>query len=116
MVKKQQQLNQINWKKQLLSNQVLSFRDNHDSHYYYNKKEWGKLRNKYYKEHPLCEECLKEGKYVPADDIHHIKHFMSGKTEQQRLALLLDENNLKALCKFHHKCEHFGEPQHLNDF
>ena len=41
-------------------------------HKYYNTPEWKKLRETYSKEHPLCEDCLNEGKVVPAEDIHHI--------------------------------------------
>lgn len=32
-----------------------------------------KLRNLYIQSHPLCEECLKRGLYVPAQEVHHIK-------------------------------------------
>ena len=42
-------------------------------HKYYNTPEWKKLRETYIKEHPLCEDCLNEGKVVPAEDIHHIR-------------------------------------------
>lgn len=108
-------MGKLTFKTKPTSNQ-LSFKDTHDSQYYYDKKEWRKLRKQYYEEHPLCEECLKEGNYKPANDIHHKIHFMSGKTETQRIRLLLDYNNLMALCKYHHLQVHFGEEPKLSDY
>lgn len=32
-----------------------------------------KLRELYIAAHPLCEECLKRGLHVPAEEVHHIK-------------------------------------------
>ena len=31
-----------------------------------------KLRELYINKHPLCEECLKHGRTVPAEEVHHI--------------------------------------------
>lgn len=84
----------------------ITFKDNKDSLYYYNSKHWKNLRNRYYTAHPICEECFAKGVYRPAQDIHHIKPFMTGKSEDQRWTLLLDENNLQALCKEHHLTKH----------
>ena len=73
-------------------------------HKYYNTPEWKKLRDTYIKEHPLCEDCLNEGKVVPAEDIHHIRSpFQNGECNK---ALLLDYNNLMALCKQCHNKRH----------
>ena len=73
-------------------------------HKYYNAPEWKKLRETYIKEHPLCEDCLNEGKVVPAEDIHHIRSpFQNGECNK---ALLLDYNNLMALCKQCHNKRH----------
>lgn len=70
----------------------------------YNNTEWRKLRDTYIKEHPLCEDCLNEGKVVPAEDIHHIRSpFQNGECNK---ALLLDYNNLMALCKQCHNKRH----------
>ena len=41
----------------------------------YKKKyghEWVKIRARYVSEHPLCEMCLKEGRYKPMEEVHHI--------------------------------------------
>ena len=70
----------------------------------YNNPEWRKLRNIYIKEHPLCEDCLDKGKVVPAEDVHHIRSpFQNGECNK---ALLLDYNNLMALCKQCHNKRH----------
>jgi 5-methylcytosine-specific restriction protein A len=66
---------------------------------YYNSKSWYVLRNSYIHYHPLCELCLKDNKVTAAEEIHHIKPFMTGVTEEQRWSLLLDKNNLMSLCK-----------------
>ena len=70
----------------------------------YNNPEWRKLRDIYIKEHPLCEDCLDKGKVVPAEDVHHIRSpFQNGECNK---ALLLDYNNLMALCKQCHNKRH----------
>ena len=70
----------------------------------YNNTAWRKLRETYYHNHPLCEECLKKGKVVPGEDIHHkISPFQNGEINYN---LLLDENNLETLCRECHGKEH----------
>lgn len=66
----------------------------------YQSTAWRKLRESWIKMHPLCEECLLEGKVTPAEDVHHVRSpFKNGQINYQ---LLLDENNLTSLCKKHH--------------
>lgn len=73
----------------------------------YNYTPWRKLRDTYIKEHPLCAECLKHGKVTPAEDIHHIRTpFQQGEINYN---LLMDENNLMALCKECHGNIHSGK-------
>lgn len=55
---------------------------------------WRRIRNKYIKEHPLCEECEKNGRLTPAKEVHHILPLEKGGTH--------DESNLMALCKSCH--------------
>lgn len=70
----------------------------------YNNTQWRKLREVYIREHALCEECLKKGKVTPAEDIHHKKSpFRDGAINYQ---LLLDYNNLEAVCKECHQHLH----------
>lgn len=72
----------------------------------YNSKTWKQLRNSYFAENPLCQRCLEKGIVKPADDIHHIKPFLSGKTYEEKLQLAYDYNNLQSLCKQCHSDIH----------
>lgn len=36
-------------------------------------RRWKRIRMVHLAEHPWCEDCLKEGRYVPAVDVHHEK-------------------------------------------
>jgi len=55
---------------------------------------WRRIRDNYIKAHPLCEQCLKENKYIPAQEVHHILPLAEGGTHAQ--------TNLVALCKSCH--------------
>lgn len=57
-------------------------------------RDWQKIRARYVKAHPLCEECLKQGKFVPVEEVHHIKPLSQGGTN--------DEYNLMSLCQSCH--------------
>ena len=72
----------------------------------YNTSRWKKLRNSYYMLHPLCEHCLLEDKITPTEEIHHLKPILTGKDKLEMEELLLNPNNLVALCKFHHHLIH----------
>ena len=50
-------------------------------------------------QHPLCERCMKEGKTVPAIDIHHIISFMTTDNKLDRMAIAFNPDNLESLCK-----------------
>lgn len=77
----------------------------------YRNTAWRKERDLYLHEHPLCEECLKKGKVVPATDVHHIKSpFKKG---QINWNLLYDENNLMSLCKECHGNIHAEQQGHI---
>ena len=54
-------------------------------------RAWKRIRDRYIKAHPLCEECLKEGRYTKAEEVHHIKPLSHGGDHR--------EDNLMALCK-----------------
>lgn len=78
---------------------------------YYGDKRWKLLRNWYIQLHPLCEECLFNGRSVPAEHVHHRIPFGSGTTEEERFRLLLDINNLESVCqechqKIHNELKH----------
>ena len=59
---------------------------------------WRKLRDLYIKKHPLCELCLADGLYVPADLVHHKIPTELGGTH--------DESNLQSLCNSCHNKIH----------
>lgn len=54
-------------------------------------RAWKRIRDSYAVAHPLCEQCLKEGKYVATQEIHHKTPLARGGTH--------DKSNLIALCK-----------------
>jgi 5-methylcytosine-specific restriction protein A len=67
---------------------------------------WHKLRNAYLMQHPLCERCLLDNKTVAAEEVHHIKPLSTAKDEMEVQSLLLDSNNIMALCKDCHTKVH----------
>lgn len=78
----------------------------------YNTTAWRKVRQTYIQTHPLCEECLKEGKVYAGtmDDplqVHHIKSAFANGTINYDL--LLDDNNLETICSRHHALKHQEE-------
>lgn len=81
----------------------------------YSSAAWRKLRDLKRRNDPLCELCLKEGKIVPGEDIHHIRSFT--KLEgNARIEAILDYDNLITLCKrCHQKIHHGGEREHNGD-
>lgn len=54
-------------------------------------RTWKRIRDRHIAEHPLCEMCEKQGRIIPAEEVHHIKPLSQGGTH--------DENNLMSLCK-----------------
>ena len=76
---------------------------------YYNSKSWKTLRNSYIRSHPLCERCLENGITKPAEHIHHVTPFLRGLTDESRWTLLLDQDNLMALCRDCHSKVHEGQ-------
>lgn len=55
---------------------------------------WKAISKAYKEKHPLCEDCLKEGRYVASEEVHHIVALRNGGTHSF--------SNLKALCKSCH--------------
>ena len=58
--------------------------------------KWQRARKRYLEAHPLCVECLKDGWYVKATDVDHIK------AHRGDPALFWDESNWQSLCHKHH--------------
>ena len=62
-------------------------------------RAWHRIRARYVAAHPLCEQCLKEGRITPVEEVHHIVPISKGGTHA--------EDNLMSLCqschtKIHH--------------
>lgn len=62
---------------------------------------WRKLRKKFITANPLCEMCKREGRFIPAQEVHHMKPLSEGGTN--------DWSNLEALCKTCHARHHAKE-------
>lgn len=88
-------------KKQIAKKETPYVHYNNQSMQYYNTRQWKNLRSYYIKRNPVCEKCLEQDIITPATEVHHIKPFMSGTTEEERYTLLTDEDNLIAVC---HNC------------
>lgn len=61
-------------------------------------RAWKRIRDRYIKAHPLCEECKRNGKLTPSEEVHHVVPFREGGTHK--------ESNLMALCKSCHSRIH----------
>ena len=59
---------------------------------------WKRIRAWYVAKHPLCEQCYKEGRYVPVEEVHHIVPLAEGGTNA--------DSNLISLCKSCHEKIH----------
>ena len=57
---------------------------------------WNKARKRYLETHPLCVECMKQGRYVKATDVDHIKPHRGDSV------LFWDRSNWQSLCHRHH--------------
>ena len=55
--------------------------------------EWRRAMSAYLQRHPLCAECMREGKLTPATVVDHIIPHRGNKR------LFWDENNWHPLCK-----------------
>jgi 5-methylcytosine-specific restriction enzyme A len=66
----------------------------------YRSRDWQVVRARQLQEHPLCEDCLAEGRVTPAVMVHHEKPV----TDYPELALV--ESNLRSLCDSCHNKKH----------
>ena len=66
---------------------------------------WNRARKRYLETHPLCVECMKQGRYVKATDVDHIKPHRGDPV------LFWDQDNWQPLCKHHHDVKTRTEDQ-----
>ena len=72
---------------------------------FYSSAAWQSCRNEYMKQaHYLCEDCMKRGIYKPAKEVHHIEELTPENIH--RPEVVLNFENLVALCKECHKARH----------
>ena len=57
-------------------------------------RSWKRIRDRYIKTHPLCEECQRQGRLNPAEEVHHIIPLANGGSN--------NKENLMSLCKSCH--------------
>lgn len=78
----------------------------------YNNTNWVKLRKAYLMEHPLCENCLKQGLTEVAVEVHHLTPISKGQDVLAMKDLAYNYNNLMSLCS---KCHHDIHNKMRND-
>lgn len=67
-----------------------------DRHRFYDTAAWRKLRDSYIRRYPLCAECLRHGKIIPAKIVDHIVPVANGGDP-------FNEDNLQSLCQHCHE-------------
>lgn len=61
----------------------------------------------------LCEDCYKEGKVTPAEEVHHIKFLTPENINDPNITLNYD--NLVALCRECHRKRHGKQKRYKID-
>lgn len=80
-----------------------------------NSYRWQLLRRKKFIANPVCEDCLKQGRVTPTEEVHHIKPVESGRDEAEMTRLAYDFDNLRSLCKTCHRAYHEPPGQAIGD-
>lgn len=80
--------------------------------HFYSSQAWHKCRRAYLSSHALCERCLEHGEIVPAKIVHHKNYITPDNISNADIILNFD--NLEALCQDCHNVEHYGEKVILN--
>jgi len=74
---------------------------------FYKSKAWQRCRDAYAKSQAgLCERCLKEGKIVPGEIVHHKVYISPENINNPEITLNWD--NLELVCRECHEREHKG--------
>lgn len=73
---------------------------------FYNSPKWRKTREYILNQEPLCRMCLEDGKVRPAKIVDHIKPISKQDYDDYinkgDESIVLDFDNLRPLCKWHH--------------
>lgn len=77
---------------------------------FYKSKAWRTCRNSYYeKVGGLCEDCLSEGRFTPAEIVHHLVELTPENIDDPIVSL--NFANLRAVCRECHAKEHGLRPR-----
>lgn len=68
--------------------------------------KWQKLRAMYLAQHPVCEQCEKNGKTSLAKVVHHVVPIEDAKDITMMEVLAYDWHNLMAVCEQCHEAIH----------
>ena len=75
---------------------------------FYNSKKWKKCREAYKEsKNGLCERCLKNGKYMVGDEVHHKEYLTPDNINDPNITLNWDK--LELLCQSCHSKEHMSK-------
>lgn len=74
---------------------------------FYQSTTWQNVRGAFIQVHPLCELCLLEGKYTPAEIVHHKKPLTVKNFKDPNLSL--NPSNLQSVCRDCHNKIHFKQ-------
>lgn len=77
----------------LVNKQYNKYQRNPESNKRYGRS-WKRIRDRYIKTYPLCEECQRQGRLTPAEEVHHIIPLANGGSN--------NKENLMSLCKSCH--------------
>jgi len=71
-----------------------------ESKRFYNSTAWQRARLMQLREHPLCNDCLEQGRTIAASHVHHVKELADAPE------LALDPENFRSLCQSCHSALH----------
>lgn len=69
-------------------------------------KAWRNLRDRKLRDQPLCEHCQREGRLVPATEVHHAVPVETARTAEGMRMLMFTPGNLVSLCHDCHAAAH----------
>lgn len=76
----------------------------------YNSSRWKSIREYMKQTYPLCQDCLKNGKVTPMEEVHHIESpFKRGLSQEEKEKRAYSLDNLVCLCKQCHINRHHPE-------
>lgn len=64
-------------------------------------ERWLKLRRDTLTRHPCCQRCAADGIVTPATEVHHVRPVEDAVSYREKVRLMYDPTNLRALC---HNC------------